>query len=51
MTFLRAYQADNPNTPLVIYGYSLGGTMALGAYFKMVADASFDVKAVLLVCP
>ena len=41
MTFLTAYKqrylssAEDSNTPIVLYGYSLGGTMCLGTYFNL----------------
>jgi len=53
VTFLKAYEAKNTadNTPVVLYGYSLGGTMCLGTYFALQGRLAERVKAVVLVCP
>ena len=51
-TFLRAYREQyDDGKPLVIYGYSLGATYALGTYFSLEQDLKEEVKALVVVSP
>ena len=53
--FLQALteRDSDADSPLVLYGYSLGATMCLGSYFNLLEKdqkLAAKVKAIILVC-
>ena len=54
--FLKALteRDSDAESPLVLYGYSLGATMCMGSYFNLLEkdqELAARVKAIILVCP